>query len=83
MDSSSPDSIYAHVYKGPACSFEVKGLDSATVYSFRVSASNSVGPGPWSEGARARTAPAAPGAVEAVVGPDRRSLQLPLSAAVL
>ena len=61
------DSVYCQLYKGPASSFEAKGLEPATAYCFRVSAANSVGPGPWNDGARARTAPSAPGPPEGAI----------------
>jgi hypothetical protein len=53
---------YSAVYRGAALQCEAKGLEPFTEYAFRVRASNSVGPGPWSADARARTQPAAPGA---------------------
>mmetsp|Transcript_36950 Transcript_36950/g.82146 ORF Transcript_36950/g.82146 Transcript_36950/m.82146 type:complete len:1201 (+) Transcript_36950:117-3719(+) len=55
---------FRQLYRGPSTSYEVKGLEPATQYVYRVAAVNSVGSGPWSSETSIVSAPAAPGMPE-------------------
>jgi predicted phage tail protein len=54
------------LYYGPNTSYEVKGLNPATSYSFRVQAINSAGPGLYSPVATCLTPPSSPSPVVSI-----------------
>ncbi|TNN09252.1 Fibronectin type-III domain-containing protein isoform 2, partial [Schistosoma japonicum] len=53
------DSFFQLIYAGPKLSFEITGLQPASLFAFRVCAVNSAGAGPWSPIAKCWT-PSAP-----------------------
>ncbi|XP_053404660.1 fibronectin type-III domain-containing protein 3A-like isoform X3 [Mercenaria mercenaria] len=57
------DQEFSQLYFGPNTSFEVKGLNPATCYAFRVQAINSAGHGLYSPVATCQTPPSSPSAV--------------------
>ncbi|XP_074657829.1 fibronectin type-III domain-containing protein 3A-like isoform X1 [Tubulanus polymorphus] len=57
------ESDFTQLYYGSCISYEVKGLTPATTYHFRVQATNSAGPGPFSAISMATTPPSSPGPV--------------------
>ncbi|CAG5129287.1 unnamed protein product, partial [Candidula unifasciata] len=59
----SEASEFAQLYMGPNQSFEVKGLMPATLYTFRVQAINSAGPGPFSSTTSCMTPPSSPSTI--------------------
>ncbi|CAH1130831.1 unnamed protein product [Ceutorhynchus assimilis] len=65
MNQDSPDdpSQFSNIYQGPHTSYEAKNLTPFRTYFFRVQASNSAGPGPYSPIAATVTPAAPPSAV--------------------
>ncbi|XP_059174236.1 fibronectin type-III domain-containing protein 3A-like isoform X2 [Physella acuta] len=51
---------FTQLYVGPNQSFDAKGLTPATLYTFRVQATNSAGPGPFSPSTPCVTPPSSP-----------------------
>ncbi|XP_041356067.1 fibronectin type-III domain-containing protein 3A-like [Gigantopelta aegis] len=51
---------FSQLYFGPCLTYDVKGLTPATLYSFRVQAINSAGPGPFSAPSPCVTPPSSP-----------------------
>ncbi|XP_070539464.1 fibronectin type-III domain-containing protein 3A-like isoform X2 [Ptychodera flava] len=63
LEWATTEGSFTHHYVGPLLSHEVKALQPATYYYFRVQAVNSAGPGPYSAVATCVTPPSSPGAV--------------------
>ncbi|XP_077987462.1 fibronectin type-III domain-containing protein 3A-like [Glandiceps talaboti] len=63
LEWATAEGSFTHHYIGPLLSHEVKGLQPATYYYFRVQAVNSAGHGPYSAVATCVTSPSSPGAV--------------------
>ncbi|XP_002735906.1 fibronectin type-III domain-containing protein 3A-like [Saccoglossus kowalevskii] len=63
LEWATTEGTFTHHYIGPLLSHEVKGLQPATYYYFRVQAVNSAGPGQFSAVATCVTSPSSPGAV--------------------
>ncbi|XP_064639547.1 fibronectin type-III domain-containing protein 3A-like isoform X2 [Lineus longissimus] len=68
---------YMQLYFGAALNHEVRGLQPATTYNFRVQAINSAGPGPFSAISSCITPPSSPGPVVSFRGiPTATSIKL-------
>lgn len=69
--------FHFQLYFGPNTSYEVKGLNPATSYVFRVQAINSAGQGLYSPVAMYTTPPSSPSAVVSIrANPSANSVQL-------
>ncbi|XP_023930352.1 fibronectin type-III domain-containing protein 3a-like isoform X1 [Lingula anatina] len=61
-----PEADFTQLYNGSALNYEVRGLSPATLYSFRVQASNAAGTGPFSPQGACMTPSSSPSAVVSI-----------------